>query len=67
MTQNLRRVAPHQLQVTNLDARILSVLSMGSMPGVLWPPVYEVVTKDAGRRQKCGSSLGAEATGGASR
>ena len=27
MTQNLRRVAPHQLQVTNLDARTLSVSS----------------------------------------
>ena len=67
MTQNLRRVARHQLQMTNLDARTLSVSSLRSTPDVLWPPVREVVTKDAGRRQNCGSSLGAEAARSASR
>ena len=51
MTQNLRRVARHQLQMTNLDARTLSVSFVRSTLEVLWPPVREVVPKDAGRGQ----------------
>lgn len=67
MTQNLRRVARHQLQMTNLDARTLSVSFVRSTLEVLWPPVREVVPKDAGRGQNWGSILGAEAARGASR